>query len=129
MSGSSLTPEIEAALSELREAFPGKVSHGDDGQGGVDVTVADLELGPRWERPRAALTFNLAYNYPFTPIYPYYLPEGTSPIGGWPQALQNVAWKGANVVQVSLRFTTWDPSRDNAVGCVYETRRWLQEQR
>lgn len=128
MRAPSHSPEIEVALAELQEAFPGQISYDDDGQGGVDVTVADLELGPGWEPPRAALTFNVAYNYPFTPIYPYYLPGGTRPIVGQPQALQNVAWKGANVVQVSLRMTNWDPSRDSAVGCVYEARRWFQEQ-
>lgn len=128
MSDPSVPPDIEVALAELVDAFPGRVSHAGDGQGGVHVTVSDVALGPGWQPQRAALTFNLAYNYPFTPVYPYYLPEGTQPPGTWPQAIQNVVWNGASVVQVSLRVTAWDPSRDTALGCVYETQRWLQEQ-
>jgi len=123
-----IAAEVAAAIGQLEEGFPGRISFIPDGTGGANVTVAELELGPRWTRERADLTFNVPYNYPHAPIYPYYLPAGTTPQAGLPQALQQVQWQGQQVVQVSLRNTNWDPSRDNAVGCVLQVRAWARKQ-
>lgn len=119
---------VAAGIEDLEIVFPGRVSHIPTGDGGADVTVTDVELGPNWTHQEAPLTFNLAYNYPYAPVYPFYLPAGTRPINQTPQALQEVRWKDQSVVQVSLRHNNWDPALDTAAGSVLQVQAWAQGQ-
>lgn len=128
MTQATVAPPVAAGIEDLEQAFPGRVSHGPTGDGGADITVSDIELGPTWTRTSASVTFNLAYNYPFTAVYPFYLPAGVKPRNHTPPALQDVNWKGRPVVQVSLRHTRWNPTLDSAVGCVLQVQAWAQQQ-
>jgi hypothetical protein len=121
--------DVGRGLEELEDAFPGRVRHEPDGEGGTFVTIEEIQLSDRWTAPRCELTFHLAYNYPAASIYPYYLPkEVILADGGFPAALQRVEWRGNQVIQVSLRQENWDPRRDNAVGAVMQTQSWLRSQ-
>jgi hypothetical protein len=118
---------VSLGLEQLEEVFSGRVRHEPDGEGGAFVVVDGIELGERWSATVAALAFHLAYNYPASSIYPYYLQPDIVPAdGGFPQALQRVDWRGSPMVQVSLRQENWDPRRDNAVGAVMQTQDWLR---
>jgi len=127
VTAASVAADVETAAAELEEAFPGMIHWEPDENGGAYMTV-EIVLGERWTRSRAPVTFHVPYNYPFAPIYPYYLPEDVTPVDGWPPALQRAQWQGSAVVQVSLRHNAWDPSRDNAVGCVLQMQAWAREQ-
>lgn len=124
----TVAPDVAEGIAELEQAFPGRVRFEPDGSGGAYVTVEDIDLGPRFSTSAAALTFQLAYNYPAAAPYPFYLPADASPTGAWPQALQPIEWRGFRVIQVSLRHTNWDPHRDTAVGSVVQVASWLQAQ-
>lgn len=129
MSTAMLAAEVSRGLEELEEAFPGRVRHEPDGEGGAFVTIEEVELSDRWTRLSSELTFHLAYNYPAASIYPYYLPQEVTPADGvFPAALQRIEWRGKQVIQVSLRQENWDPRRDNAVGAVMQTQAWLRSQ-
>ncbi len=129
MSSAVLSSDVARGIQELEAAFRGRVTHEPDGSGGAFVTVDSVELGSRWAHPAAPLTFHLAYNYPAGAIYPFYLPSDVISAGeALPAALQPVEWRGASVIQVSLRHTNWDPVRDNAVGAVMQTQDWLTRQ-
>jgi hypothetical protein len=127
VTAASITADVATAVGELEETFPDSVRCEPDENGGAWVTV-EIDLGERWTRGRAPVTFHVPYNYPFAPIYPYYLPADATPVDGWPTALQQVQWRGSPVVQVSLRHKAWDPSRDNALGCVLQMQAWAREQ-
>lgn len=122
----ALAPGVEAGIEDLMRTFPERVSHVPTGDGGADVTVADVELGDTWTRDRAPLSFNLAYNYPHTPVYPYYLPTGTMPRAPGRRGVREVQRNGERIVQVSLRHNDWDPSVDTAVGSVLQVQAWAQ---
>ena len=129
MNAAVIAGDVARGITELEEAFPGRVSHDPDGAGGAYVIVEAINLGPRWTHPFAPLTLHLAYNYPASAIYPFYLPADVVPTdGSMPPVLQPVEWRGSNVIQVSLRHTNWSPQLDNAVGSVMQTQSWLQRQ-
>jgi hypothetical protein len=123
-----LSSDVARGIHELEAAFPGRVTDEQDGSGGSFVTVDSIDLGSRWSRSNAPLTFHLPYNYPAGAIYPFYLPGDVTPVSELPPALQVVDWRGARVIQVSLRHSNWDPRRDNAVGAVMQTQAWLKRQ-
>jgi hypothetical protein len=124
-----LSQGVSVGLQQLEEVFTGRVRHEPDGEGGAFVVVEEIELGEHWSARTAELAFHLAYNYPASSIYPYYLQPDIVPAGGaFPQALQRVEWRGSPMIQVSLRQENWDPRRDNAVGAVMQTQDWLRSQ-
>ena len=127
MSTVSVAADVASAIAEIEEMFPEQVQWEPDGSGGAYVSV-EIDLGDRWTQSRTSVTFQIPYNYPSAPIYPYYLPADATPTEGWPQALQQVQWRDSQVIQVSLRHNSWDPTQDNAIGCVLQMQAWAREQ-
>jgi hypothetical protein len=115
-----LTSGVAEGILELEEAFPERVRHEPDGNGGAYVTVTEIPLGARWTRESSPLSFHLPYSYPNAAPYPYYLPGDLDLTGPWPQELQRVTWRERDAIQVSLRHTNWDPDRDRVLGCVWQ---------
>ena len=76
-----------AAIVELEAEYE-SVAWEADGSGGAYVTVAPLVVGPRWEPSEVPITFQVAFNYPFAAIYPFYTTHELNRIdgGAWPSA-------------------------------------------
>jgi Prokaryotic E2 family E len=121
-----LSDSVRRAVGDLQRLF--SVTATATGDGGAVVTVHDLPISERWRPSLIDLTFEVAYNYPHAPIYPYYTtPELARSNGGAaPAALQRVAWREAQWTQISLRATRWNPTVDTAVGAVLQVQRWFE---
>jgi hypothetical protein len=117
---------VSGAIAELEEAFT--VSAEPTGDGGALVTVHALELGDRWQPNQIELVFEVAYNYPYAAIYPYFTTSllNRADGGQWPTALQRVDWRGAPRTQISLRANRWNPQIDKATGAVLQVQRWFE---
>jgi len=122
----SLAEAVAAAIDYLREMFELTVEP--TGNGGAIVTIHGLEIGDKWNPNVIDLTFEIAFNYPFAPIYPYYTLTELSRTdgGGWPSGLQRIDWRGALWTQVSLRATRWNPQMDTAAGAAFQVQQWFR---
>lgn len=122
----SFGESVQKAIDELEREF--EITSSATGDGGAIVTVHDLPIGQHWQPSSIELTFEVAYNYPHAPIYPYFTtPELNRRDGGaLPSALQRVAWQGAQRTQISLRANRWNPTVDTAVGGVVQVQRWFE---
>ena len=118
---------VSEAIRELEEEFELAVEP--DGSGGAVVTVLGVDLGARWAPQTVDLAFNVAFNYPFAAIYPFFTPPllERRDDGEWPSALQRVDWRGSQVTQISLRANRWDPNVDTARGAVIQVLHWFRE--
>ncbi len=126
MSTLQLAPPLAAAIHELGRDF-GDVTCEPDGAGGVYVQVAEVQAGPQWEPAVIPVEFQILFNYPFAAIYPYYTTDELRRVdGAWPNALQQVDWRGRRVVQISLRATRWQPNIETASSALAQVRHWLQ---
>lgn len=116
---------VAVAIDELEEAC--RVSAEPTGDGGAIVTVHELEIGEGWQPSRIDLVFEVAFNYPYAAIYPYFTtPDLIRTDGGQlPAALQRVEWRGASRTQISLRASRWSPQVDKATGAVLQVQRWF----
>lgn len=125
-STADVAESVAAAIAELEEAF--RVSAEPTGDGGALVTVHELQVGDRWQPSQIDLVFEVAFNYPYAAIYPFFTtPELNRADGGqWPSALQRVDWRGAPRTQVSLRANRWNPQIDKAIGAVFQVQRWFE---
>ena len=120
-----LADAVAAAVADLERAGY-TLSASATGDGGSIVTVHNFPFGERWLPESGDLTFEIAYNYPFAAIYPYYT---TSDLnlreGDRPSALQIVDWRGSRYTQVSLRATNWNPQIDTALGALAQVEHWF----
>jgi hypothetical protein len=116
---------VRGAFAQLERDF--RASLEPIGDGGAILTIRDLDIGERWRPNPIDLTFEIAFNYPYAAIYPFYTtPELTRTDGGpWPSALQRVGWRGAQRTQISLRANRWNPQVDTALGAVIQVRQWF----
>jgi hypothetical protein len=121
-----LAEAVAAAIAELEQAGH-TLSAAALGDGGSLVTVHNFSFGDRWLPERGDLIFEIPYNYPFAPIYPYYTSyELSRREGDRPAALQIVDWRGGQYAQISLRATNWNPQIDTAVGAVAQVEHWFK---
>jgi hypothetical protein len=128
VNATALTAEVADAIGEIEAHYGRRASHEPDGQGGALVVLKEVELPSSWARRKAPLQFVIPFNFPATPPYPYYLPQDVQPPPPWHQAMQPIEWRGAQMIQVSLRNSNWSPARDNIVGCVMQVADWLASQ-
>ena len=122
-------PPLASAVSEAIEYLRGmfEVTVEPSGDGGAIVTVHGLEIGDRWNPSVIDLIFEVAFNYPFAAIYPYFTtPDLNRSDGEQPQALQRVGWRGVSRTQISRRAARWNPEVDTAAGAVLQVQQWLR---
>jgi hypothetical protein len=120
-----MTPEVAAAIDELRSHFAGKTLRvGEDPHGGACVIIEDVELGPTYTQATSWVGFHITYTCPYADVYPHFLRgdlarrdgqpfgEGISPNHQFPQpssvAQGTLASRAA--VQVSRRSNRKDSS-------------------
>lgn len=117
---------VRAAIEELEAVFPLAAEPLDNG--GALVTVRQLAIGDKWSVSAIDLVFEVPFNYPFAPIYPYYTDTQLGRVDGvpHPQALQYVQWRGGNWTQISLRKNRWSPQVDTALSAVLQVQHWFE---
>src|SRR4026207_120408 len=74
----ALTPEVKAAIEELKEAYPGGVEVTEDGVGGALVIVDSVKLGPPYVQPTTWVGFQITPLHPNADIYPHHVRQDLS---------------------------------------------------
>ena len=121
----AVSEPVLQAIADLQADFA--VTYEPTGDGGAIVDVHDLDLGPSWQPSVVDLTFQIPYNYPFAPIYPYYVQSGLVRADGQGEAaLQPASWRGLPHTQISLRANRWSPQVDTALGAVAQVQDWFR---
>jgi hypothetical protein len=112
----TLTPEVEAAVSAVRAHFAGKpVEVVPDGAGGATLVVDEVDLGDHYTPRTSWLGFHISSAYPQADVYPHYIARVSRTDGQTHgQAVQPVDWNGRATLQLSRRSPTVKPRLDNA---------------
>jgi hypothetical protein len=121
-----LAEPVERAIHQLETDYA-DVGWELDGEGGVYVDVGPIAIGARWTPEAISVSCQVAFNYPDSPIYPFYTTTALeSTVGLWPSALQRVNWRGRDVVQISLRTRHWRPEHDTASTAIAMVGHWFR---
>lgn len=126
-----MTPEVEAAIAELRAAFPGySMEVEPESQGGAYVTVYDLLLGSQYQPDRAWIGFLITFQYPHADVYPHFTDVSLerSDEGELGQPFQRTTWRGRPVTQISRRSNRWNAAEDTAALKLAKVLQWIAEQ-
>ena len=81
MSAEITTPEIDRAIEELEDGFPGRVVVEARDESGLIVRIREVPLSERWAPGVGDLWFVMLFDYPDAPIYPHYV-TGAQPTAG-----------------------------------------------
>lgn len=137
----ALTPEVEQAVQELREAYPeSTVSAIEDGQGGAFVTVDPVDLGEHITPRSSWIKFQITFQYPMADVYPLFIrgdakrsagpPANGTPLGeGTAFGQFAVNGQAEPAIQLSRRSNRLNPATDTAALKVEKVLTWLRSLR
>lgn len=133
-----MTADVEAAIEELREAFPeATVTAVADPDGGAFVTVEPLDVGDRFIPRQTWVKFHITFQYPASDVYPHFvrpdlrrvdrpdISDSQPPLG---DATAMAAFPGDQqpAIQLSRRSNKLDPATDTAALKLLKVLRWLR---
>ena len=120
--------KIEAAVQEIREAFPEcTVTAREDGDGGAQVMVESVPLGPPYVQATTWVAFAITRQYPYADVYPHFVrgdltrADGAALGGG----MGLTAYLGQPAVQISRRSNRLNPTTDTAAIKLAKVLHWL----
>lgn len=125
-----MAPEVEEAIAEIREAFPGlRVEVQPESQGGAYVVVHDLVFDSRYAPSRSWIGFLIPFQYPDLDVYPHFTDAALARVDGaaLESAFQKTTWRDQPVTQISRRSHRWDAATDTAALKLGKVVSWLRD--
>lgn len=126
-----MTPEIEQAIAEIQQAFPGhSVEVETEAQGGANVIVHKLLIGKQYVPSSSWVGFAISFQYPYADVYPHYIDAGLRRVDGLVQGagFSSATWRDQQVIQVSRRSNRWNAAIDTAATKLTKVLTWLRNQ-
>ncbi|MBD2302324.1 hypothetical protein [Nostoc sp. FACHB-190] len=126
-----MTPEIEQAIAEIQQAFPGhSVEVEAEAQGGANVIVHNLLIGEQYVPSISWVGFAISFQYPYADVYPHYIDPGLRRAGDLVQGagFSLASWRDRQVIQVSRRSNRWNAAIDTAATKLTKVLTWLRSQ-
>ena len=124
-----MTPEIQNAVQEIRDAFPSCcIDSVEDGQGGAFVTIHDVPIeGELYQQPSSWFGFHITHTYPYADVYPHFVRDDLSRRDGKAlgEGTSIGSFRGTPAVQISRRTNRLDPPSHTALLKLCKMLRWL----
>jgi hypothetical protein len=127
--GGDVTPEVEVAVDEIRQAFEGHmVEVEDEAQGGAYVIVREINVGERFKPATSWIGFLIPFQYPDADVYPHFTDRAFTRADGSAlgSGLSAGSWRGNPAVQISRRSNGWNPAVDTAAGKLLKVLQWMK---
>ena len=127
----TMTPEVEQAIKELRETFPGhSIEVVPDKEGVAYVVVGGVELGEQFKPTVTWVGFHITFQYPSSDVYPHFV-DCTIKKGDGTEIPRDgvsgpVAWQGRSALQLSRRSKRLNPATDTAALKLSKVIQWLK---
>jgi hypothetical protein len=137
-----MKPNVEAAVTELREGLPGhNIIVKEDAEGGAYVIVEAIDIGSGFDPSVSWVGFHITWPYPESDVYPHFIDhnvrytgKGPSPVehanGPLPSSMtrdQTMPGFDKEAIQVSRRSNRWNPSTDTALRKLLRVVAFLKE--
>lgn len=127
-----MTPEVEAAIHEVKQVFPGHVVEvTPEPQGGAYVVVHDLSIGSQYAPTTTWIGFLITFQYPFADVYPHFVAPDLGRTDGTIHKAGITGpspWNGRQALQVSRRSNHWSAATDTAALKLAKVLEWLRSQ-
>jgi hypothetical protein len=124
-----MTPEVAAAIEEIKAAFPNHpVDVDPEAQGGAYVTVHDISLGEQYQPTTSWVGFLISFQHPRADVYPHFIDPSVRRVDG--RSLGEgfstpMEWQGRQATQVSRRSNRWNALTDTAALKLAKVLDWI----
>jgi hypothetical protein len=125
----ALTPEVTAAIDEIRDVHPtATLTVHDDGQGGAHVIVDPLPLGDPYVQADTWIGFHITHLHPQADIYPHHVRGdlARSDAAGLGTSTSPSTFEGRASIQLSRRSNRRDVATDSALLKLERILDWLR---
>jgi len=125
-----MKPEVERALSELRDDLPGhELTVREDSDGGAFAMVSGIDIGEAFQPSVSWVGFHITWLYPDADVYPHFIDPAVRYVGSgeapnkYPDGdLPTSVSRGATMpgfdrpaIQISRQSRRRDPATDSAL--------------
>lgn len=128
-----MTPEVSAAIEEIRQAFAGNtVDVVEEPQGGASVVVRDLYIGDQYTPSTSWVGFSIPFTYPSGDIYPNHIDPAVRRADGSPHRQGfhiNNTFKGAPSIMVSRASNRRSADTFSAAIKLATVLTWIRDQK
>ncbi len=124
-----MKPDIVQAIQEIGAAFDGHVVDVvAEEQGGAQVIVHGVFIGPSFTPSRTWAGFTIPFQYPDADVYPLFIGGDVQRADGglYGEAITSCTWEGRSALQVSRRSNHWNPATDTAAVKLMKVLEWLK---
>src|SRR5579872_4925599 len=125
-----MTPEVQAAVQEVRQTFADhKIEAEDESQGGAYVFVHGIVVGERYCPKETWFGFLIPFLYPRADVYPHFVDGNLCRVDKQPlgQGFSGLTeWMGKPAIQISRASKRWNPSADTAAGKLVKVVEWVR---
>ncbi|MGC4174488.1 hypothetical protein [Demequina sp.] len=134
----AVTPEIEAAISEIKDQFPeATITVVEDGDGGAYVSLDRVPLGAQYSQRETWMKFQITVTYPVSDVYPQFIDPAVRIVGsshdddtpmGEGSSVGNFRFANEEIlaIQISRRSNHLDPAVDTAALKLAKVMHWLE---
>lgn len=132
-----MKPLVAQAIEEIRRTFAGHpIDVIEDGEGGANVKVHSLSIGPKFSPSTSFIAFRITFQYPMADVYPHFLIHGLRRADGValtnPFHPDNQRWgpsgKDEPATMLSRRSNHLDATVDTACGKLLKILEWIRSQ-
>jgi len=129
-----MNAEVEAAIQEIREAFPEhQVEVEPEAQGGAYVVIRDLQIGDQYAPSRSWMGFLITFQYPYSDCYPHYVDAAVKRVDGQALGLAfsgEMTWQtpsqGRAAIQISRSSKRRQAATDTALLKLLKVLEWVR---
>jgi hypothetical protein len=126
-----MTPEVAAAVEEIRETFSeSTVTAQEDGKGGAYVTVMPVDPGPTYVQDETWLKCHITFQYPYSDVYPQFVRPDLARVDGAAlgeaMSVGSFPGDGEPAVQISRKSNHLNPATDTAALKLVKVLEWLR---
>lgn len=123
-----MTPEVAAAVDEIKTAFPNATVEVKEEGEAVIVLLDPIDPGEPYVQRESWIGFRITFQYPYSDVYPLFVRGDLSRVdgAGLGEGMAVTTFEGRSAVQISRRSNQLNPTTDTALIKIHKVLAWLQ---
>ncbi|MGH3766261.1 MAG: hypothetical protein ACRDTX_14115 [Pseudonocardiaceae bacterium] len=123
-----MTPEVAAAVDEIKAAFPNATVEVKEEGDAVVVLLDPIDPGQPYMQRESWIGFRITFQYPYADVYPHFVRGDLSRVDGAKlgEGMSVATFEDRSAVQISRRSNQLNPSTDTALIKLHKVLAWLR---
>lgn len=123
-----MTPEVAAAVDEIKAAFPNATVEVKEEGDAVVVLLDPVDPGEPYVQRESWIGFRITFQYPYSDVYPHFVRGDLARSDGRPlgEGMSVTTFEGRSAVQISRKSNRLNPATDTALIKLDKVLAWLR---